>query len=237
MVRGEIPAWHRCNLLAAVLLSFVAVPVVRAANGEIEMLTEELPWAVIDRAYAPAPLEVRVAGRCPAGGVGFGVVSGALPPGLKLSRLGYLSGVPKQTGMFEFNVRAVNGCSWTARRYSLLGTEPPKLKVTPETLSVDCPMGVDPPAAMIHLTATWPSLPYAATLTFTSGKETWLRAAPLHGVTSRESVPRQLNEVPSDEVKLEFSTSSLKPGKYEAHVLLSAWQANPVLVPVILTVE
>ena len=219
------------------LSALLALRPSNAANGEIEILTEELPWAVIDRPYAPAPLEVRVTGRCPAGGVGFAVVSGTLPPGVRLSRLGYLSGIPKQTGLFEFNVRAVNGCSWTARRYSLLVTEPPKLKAAPETLSVDSPKGVNPPPATIHLTATWPSLPYAATLMFAPGPDKWLKAVPLHGLTSRESVPRQLQEAPSDEVGLEFSAAGLKPGKYEAQVVLSAWQANPVSVPVVLTVE
>jgi hypothetical protein len=205
---------------AALVLLTWQVPV--AASGEVELLTEELPWAVVGRAYLPAPLDVRVTGHCPAGGVGFSVVSGVLPPGLKLSRLGYFSGVAAQTGLFEFNVRAVNGCSWAARHFALLVTEPPKLKATP---------------ASIHLTATWPMLAYAVNVTFSSGGNNWLTAVPEHGATSRESVPRRLTEVPADEVMLRFNAAGLKPGVYTAQITISAWQARSVTVAVNLNVE
>jgi hypothetical protein len=207
-----------------------------AASGEVELLTEDLPWAVVDRAYSPAPLDVRVTGRCPAGGVGFAVVSGVLPAGLKLSRLGYFSGVPTQTGLFEFNVRAVNGCSWAGRVFSLLVTNPPKLKATPEQLSVASTPGSDPHGATIHLTASWPRLAYLVSVAYAEGGSNWLMAIPEHGATSRESVPRQLSEVPSDEIELRFNATGLKPGRYTARVSMVAWQAIPVSVTVILTV-
>jgi len=203
MIRGM---FIKKRLLLALLLS----PPLASAAGEVELLTEELPWAVMDRAYSPAPLDVRVTGRCPAGGVGFAVVSGVLPSGLKLSRLGYFSGVPTQTGLFEFNVRAVNGCSWAARHFALLVTEPPKLKTSPEHLAVACRPGTNPALVGIHLTATWPQLAYGANVTYADVGSKWLEAVPAHGMTSKESVPRRLSEVPSDEILVRFNATSLK---------------------------
>ena len=219
------------------VLSMLALPLLAESPGEVEFVTEELPWAVVDQAYSPAPFDVRVSGRCPAGGVGFSVVSGTLPPGLKLSRLGYFSGVAARTGLFEFNVRAINGCSWTARRFTLLVTEAPKLHAKPELLMVACPTGVDPPPASIHLTATWPKLAYQVNVAYGSGMAgDWLVVAPEHGMTARESVPRRLDEVPGDDISLIFNTKSLKPGQYVAQISISAWQATPVVVAVTLTV-
>ena len=228
---------HRMFIKRRLFLALLVAPVLSAATGEVELLTEELPWAVVDRAYSPAPLEVRVTGRCPAGGVGFSVVSGVLPLGLKLSRLGYFSGVPTQTGLFEFNVRAVNGCSWAARHFSLLVTNPPKLKTTIEQLTVASTPGSNPPEAAIHLSASWPQLAYVVSVTYKDGGSNWLTAVPEHGMTSRESVPRRLSEAPSDEIVLRFNATKLKSGRYVAQVSISAWQSSPVAVIVILTVD
>jgi hypothetical protein len=165
--------------------------------------------------------------------VGFAVVSGILPPGLKLSRLGYFSGTPKQIGQFEFNVKAVNGCSWTGKTFALLVTDAPRLTVTPVKLSVECPEGVDPPPAALQVVGSWPDLAYQATV---SGDD-WLTATPQHGRTSREAAPRRIGAVHSDEIAVRFTTSSMKPGQYSARVVVSAWQAEPVVVLVDLTVS
>lgn len=219
------------------ILTLFAPVLLLGAGGEVEVTTEELPWAVIDRAYSPPPLEVRVSGRCPAGGVGFTVVSGALPPGLKLSQLGYFSGVPTRYGLFEFNVRAVTGCAWTARRFSLLVTEPPKLKAIPESVTIACNLGVDPPPTAIRITATWPQLSYSVEVTSTSAGGNWLSAIAEHGRTSRESIPRNLAEKPSDQIWLHFHVAGLKPGQYSAQVSVSAWQAQSVPMTVNLNVQ
>jgi hypothetical protein len=221
----------------SLLVPALAWPILAGPTGEVELVTEELPWAVVDRAYLPAPLEVRVTGRCPAGGVGFTVASGALPPGLKLSRLGYFSGVPTQNGLFEFNVRAVNGCSWSGRHFALLVTEPPKLKTRPEQISVDYKLGTTPPPATLHLTATWPQLAYVATVTYGPTGSNWLTPVPEHGMTSREAIPRRLAEVPGDDISLRFNVTGLKLGRYEAQLSISAWQAQTITVPVILNID
>src|SRR5215471_3275154 len=109
MLRG-IPGFAALLLLAPAL----------SQRFEIEFVTEELPWAVVDKGYSPPALEVRVSGMCPLGGVNYAVVSGALPPGVQLSRLGYFSGTPLHTGSFPVTIRATNGCSWTGRRFTLV---------------------------------------------------------------------------------------------------------------------
>src|SRR5712691_11896013 len=93
---------------------------VLAWAGDVEFLTTDLPWAAVGRGYSPSPLEVRVAGKCPSGGVGYAVVSGVLPSGLVLSSAGHFSGVPTRKGTSQFIVRAFNGCSWTARPFLLV---------------------------------------------------------------------------------------------------------------------
>jgi hypothetical protein len=215
----------------------LAAPLLLAAPGEVEMVTEDLPWAVVDRAYSPAPLDVRVTGRCPAGGVGFAIASGALPPGLKLSRLGYFSGVPTRTGLFGFTVRAENGCGSANRGFGLLVTDPPKLKIAPEQLAVTSKAGENLTDTAIHLTANWPQLAYLVNVVYGEGGSNWLSAVPEHGMTSKESIPRRLADVPSDEIAVRFHASELKAGRYEAQVSVSAWQAEPVALTVILTVE
>lgn len=223
----------------------------------MEFITEDLPWAIVGRAYLPAPFEVRVSGQCPAGGVGFAVVSGILPPGLQLSRLGYFSGTPKQIGQFEFTVKAVNGCSWAGRHFALLVTDAPTLTASPAKVVVacvaaeksasgsgqasgigqDCPVQSDTAAAKIrpgtiHVAGNWPSFAYQVRV---SGG-VWLTAAPDRGMTARESVPRRIGEEHGDDIALHFNVTGLKPGIYNAGVTISAWQAESVTVPVELTV-
>ena len=69
-----------------VLSLFSVLPPLDAAD--IEFVTPELPWAILHKGYAPPPLAARASGACPLGGISFAVVSGELPPGLHLSRLG-----------------------------------------------------------------------------------------------------------------------------------------------------
>src|ERR1700722_15677488 len=71
--------------IAILILFALLVP----GRTEIEFVTEDLPWAIAEKGYEAPPLEVRVSGSCPIGGGGYALVSGALPPGMQLSRLGY----------------------------------------------------------------------------------------------------------------------------------------------------
>lgn len=197
-----------------VLCLFFVLPPLHAAD--IEFVTQELPWAVLNRGYAPLPLAARASGACPLGGISFAVVSGELPPGLQLSRLGYLSGTPLQVGSFEIAVRVSNGCTWTARHFVLTVAEAPALAASPGELEFDT--GSLQPQ-MIKLSSTWPHLAYQA-----SSSMGWLAAIPEKGFLP-------------DNLRVNVDTKTLKPGRYEGEITVSAWQASGALrITVILTV-
>jgi hypothetical protein len=200
------------------VLSFVLVLPEVVQAREIEFVTEELPWAVIGKGYTGQPLEVRISGMCPMGGVGYSIVGGLLPPGMQFSRLGYFFGTPSQTGVFDFNVRVSNGCSWTARLYTITVADPPELKVSPAHLEFNENSLKEQD---VRVSAGWPKLAYQAT----AGSD-WLKAAPQNGFT------------PEDVVHVRVDASQLKPGTYSTVLTLSAWQAaaSPT-VSVTLTVK
>jgi hypothetical protein len=195
---------------AILLLAALLVPGLGWA-ADIEFVTQEIPWAIADKDYSPAPLESRASGACPLSGVGYAVVSGALPAGLRLSRLGYFSGTPKSTGSTDFTVRVSNGCAWAAKRFTLVVTGAPVLTVTPARLVFEQPGG----AQVLHVSATWPQLAYQA-----SSSAGWLKAAAERGFT-----PREGSAMAEDLVHVTIDGSQLKPGRYSATITFSAWQA------------
>jgi hypothetical protein len=207
-----------------VLLSMLVPPAT-----EIEFVTVDLPWAVAEKGYEAPPLEVRVSGSCPLGGVGYAVVAGALPPGIQLSRLGYFSGAPLRTGEFTITVRASDGCGWVGKVFKLVVTGAPLIAVTPMRVTFTCKTGEIPAERQIRVGATWPSLPYRLTVE----KAAWLIATPEHGAT-----PRQGSAMAEDIVHLRVDTVGLKEGHYTTIIAVSSWQAlQPVRVEVDLTVN
>jgi hypothetical protein len=208
---------------AAILLLFaLLVPY----TTEIEFVTTDLPWAITERGYEAPPLEVRVSGSCPIGGVGYAVVSGALAPGMQLSRLGYFSGAPLHSGEFKFTVRASDGCGWAAKMFTLVVTGAPVIKVTPMRVEF---AGKTPGEQQIRVSATWPRLAYR----ITTSDAAWLTATPEHGAT-----PRQGSAMADDIVHLRIDSAGLKPGHYSASITISSWQAlEPVRVEVELAVN
>jgi hypothetical protein len=212
-------------LFAIFVLFLTLVP----AGTEIEFVTVELPWAVAEKGYEAPPLEVRVSGSCPIGGVGYAVVSGALPPGIQLSRLGYFSGAPVHTGEFSFNVRASDGCGWVGKTFKLVVTGAPVLTAKPLKVTFECKEGANPPDQEIHVSATWPRLAYR----MTTGTAAWLVATPEHGTT-----PREGSGMAEDVAHLRVDTTGLKAGNYKTTITISSWQAlRPVRVEVELTVK
>jgi hypothetical protein len=208
----------------------IAISVLLALLGtEIEFVTTDLPWAIAEKGYEAPPLEVRVSGSCPIGGVGYAVVLGALPPGMQLSRLGYFSGAPLHTGEFPFTVRASDGCGSTGKEFKLVVTAAPVLTVAPLRVSFECKAGEAPAEQHIRISATWPRLAYRLTVTDAA----WLNATPEHGKT-----PREGSAMADDIVHLHIDVAGLKPDHYHAIVTVSSWQAlQPVRVQVTLTVN
>jgi hypothetical protein len=202
--------WH------SLVPALAVVPGILAAN--IEFVTEQLPRAALGRGYAPPPLEIRADGMCSGGGVGFSVVSGAVPPGLRLSRAGYFSGVPARAGIFPFTVRAVDGCAWTARLFSLVVSRPPTLEVTPAEIMLEWPAGSSRPLAAFRISSTWPGLAYQVRV-----YDGWLKAIPDRGVTATEPAAT----TPEDAIVLSVAGERI-PGERETIVEIAAWQAEPV---------
>jgi hypothetical protein len=195
--------------------------------ADIEFLTQELPWAIVDKSYSPPPLEVRTSGACTSGGVSYAVVSGSLPPGLQLSQLGYLSGVPLRTGSFEIAVRVTTGCSWTTKHFVMISTGAPVLSETPSRLQFRGRSGQILAEQLFQVSSTWPKLPYRLT-----SNADWLTAVPDRGFT-----PRDGSALVNDTVHVRVDPSHLKPGRYQAVIAVSAWQAaEAVRVTVDLTV-
>jgi Putative Ig domain/Viral BACON domain len=211
---------------AAILL---LLPLLVPPTTEIEFLTGDLPWAVAEKGYEAPPLEVRVSGSCPHGGVGYAVMSGTLPPGIQLSGLGYFSGAPMHTGEFAFTVRASDGCGSTTKPFKLVVTGAPIIIVKPMRLAFVCKAGESPPEQKMSVSATWPRLAYR----LTQSDAAWLTAVPEHGTT-----PRQGSALTDDVVHVIVDTTGLKPGRYTASIVVSSWQAlEPVRVEVELTVN
>src|SRR5436305_245335 len=88
------------------------VPLLLLATGclALDLSPAEMPWAIVDEPYTPAPLIAYGAARCPAGDASFSA-QGPLPPGLSLSALGQITGVPLKIGVYRFAIRAADACS------------------------------------------------------------------------------------------------------------------------------
>lgn len=207
------------GLARLVLGSVLVLLPLRAAD--VEFVTEELPWAVVDKGYAPPPLEARTSGACTSGGISYAVVAGTLPPGLQLSRLGYISGVPLRTGKFEIAVRVNTGCSWTTKHFVLVSTGAPVLSGMPLKLEFRGSAGEAgiPPEQVFRVSATWPRLAYRVT-----SSAAWLTAVPERGFTPRES-----SALADDAVHVRADPGHLKPGRYQAVISVSAWEALEAL--------
>jgi len=198
-------------------LRVLAVGILAAVGGaraaDIEFVTQELPWAIADKPYSPPPLEVRSSGACGAGGVGFSVVGGVLPPGLTFSKQGYFGGVPLRTGEFGFAIRVTNGCTWTAKRFTITVTGVPVISVDPKQIAFE---GAG--EKLLRVSGTWPRLSYQV-----MADADWLKLSPAHGFT-----PRAASALTGDDVIVTADPRGLKPGHYKAKITIAAWQALEV---------
>jgi len=200
------------NCMGLLILLLLGGEVLSSAPGaDIEFLTQELPWGVVDKPYSPPPLETRSSGACPSGGVGFAVVSGTLPPGIQFSRLGALRGTPLRTGSWEIAVRVSNECTWTARHFVLVVTGAPVLTVSPQRLVFE--QGFN--EQELRVSSTWPRLNYSVTTSVP-----WLKAEPARGFT-----PREGSGLDADFVRVIVDPKGLSPGRHTAQLAFSAWQA------------
>jgi hypothetical protein len=226
---------YRFSVLARALVLMTMLTLVlciQTLNGGagMEFVTLGLPRAALSKGYEPAPLEVRVGGRCPLGGIGYAVMGGKLPPGLQLSRLGYFSGIASRAGSYDFVIRAANGCSATMKQFTIVVSAAPLLTATPAHLIFVAAEHDGSPEQSLLVSATWPNLPYKITI---AGGD-WLTAQPELGRTpgstsSSASNPTSgsVSSVAGDTVRISIHCSNLSAGHYSATLTLSAWQAAP----------
>ncbi len=196
------------------LLLLIAAITLRA--NDLDLTTRELPWAIVDQLYSFGPLEVAGGGRCPVGGLGFAVISGSLPPAVRLSQAGYLSGTPARIGSYWFAVRVANGCSRATRWIELKVTGAPILQVSPDRIRFVADDGPLLPQ-LVRVSSSWPNLEYQATIR--SGKE-WLKASPRKGIT-----PKSGDAFDADVLELVVDPKGLKVGFYRGEVVIAAWGA------------
>jgi hypothetical protein len=196
----------------------------------MEFITTELPRAALGKGYESVPLEVRVGGACPLGGIGYAVMGGKLPPGLQLSRLGYFSGTASRAGSYDFVIRAANGCSVAMKQFTIVVSAAPVLTITPAHLIFVAAENDGSPEQSLLVSATWPNLPYSISI---AGGD-WLTALPELGRTpgvpsnpSLNTVSTVISTPAGDTVRVRVRCSNLNAGHYSATLTLSAWQAAP----------
>lgn len=144
------------------------------------------------------------------------MISGSLPPGVRLTRAGYLTGVPTKIGSFWFAVRAANGCSKATRWMELKVTGAPILQISTDRVRFIADDGPIRPQT-VRVSASWPSLEYQAFVR--TGKE-WLKAVPRRGATAKPG-----DALDADVVELTVDPKGLKAGFYRGEVVVSAWSA------------
>ncbi len=194
----------------------------------MQFRTTELPWAVIGAGYN-TPIETAPDGNCITGnGISLSVAEGELPHGLSV-RGENITGTPLVMGTYHFAIRAASRCGAAVRKFELVVTGRPILRVTPEELVFECRSGEPAPKALDLLVAsTWAGLPY----TVSTGKTPWLEYAQTIGTTPDRNSPFS-----ADRVSVHVNPDKLAPGEYHATIVVSAWQgANTPLIPVTLKV-
>jgi alpha-tubulin suppressor-like RCC1 family protein len=101
------------------------------ANPALVLSPASLPGAVHGNAYATTQFSLTAANYTPST-MAYGVVSGALPPGLALSSSGALSGTPTSVGTFSFTVEGEDANGFVgSRAYSLAVADPTPPVITP----------------------------------------------------------------------------------------------------------
>jgi hypothetical protein len=218
------------SVLCITMLALVLCTLTLNGGVGMEFITPELPRAALGKGYEPVPLEVRVGGACPLGGIGYAVMGGKLPPGLQLSRLGYFSGAASRAGSYDFVIRAANGCSVAMKQFTIVVSAAPLLTVTPAHLIFVAAEHDGSPEQSLQVSATWPNLPYKITI---AGGE-WITALPELGRTpgvisspASNAVSGTVSGVAGDTVRIRVQCSNLNAGHYSATLTFSAWQAAP----------
>ncbi|MBV6430915.1 MAG: hypothetical protein IANPNBLG_01036 [Bryobacteraceae bacterium] len=195
----------------------------------LEILTAGLPTAAVHRPYSAPPVMVLGGGRCTGNSVSMRVATGALPEGLRLTSAGYFEGVPRQAGLFTFQVRADNECQVVVKTFTLRVEGAPLLIAEPEELEFQYTVGgVLPPPQVARVSSSWRDMAYS----IDAEGATWLTLRPLRGRT-----PVSGAGLSGDPVAVGVDPAKLAPGTYRAFLKVSAWETtNEPRIPVTLVI-
>ena len=122
----------------------------------------------------------------------------------------------------------MNGCAWTQQPFHLVVAGPPVLAPTPSKVVLNWPEGGNSPVAVINVASSWPNQTYAVRVL---GGE-WLAASAQRGKTVSAT-----GNVYEDQVELQVQLNERAEGTYVATVEFTAWQMQPLLVPVEMTIS
>jgi hypothetical protein len=194
---------------------------------ESHVAEQQLPVAAKGVAYRTS-FDIRTDVRCPLADPALSLVSGRLPPGLRLTMDG-LDGAPLETGSFRFTVRTGNGCSSRTRTFDLLVTGKPILLASPDQVTFATKTaGQKPSPRAVLVSGTWPDLPYRVE----KENADWLEVSLHSGKT-----PSANSALTGDTVTLVADPSKLMPGTYRGALLISTpGGASVQRVPVVLAV-
>lgn len=184
----------------------------------LEIVTGELPVAIIGRPYAPEPLSIQGGGMCAENGVSVKVAFGPLPEGVRLTPAGYFHGTPWKEGAYTFIVRAANACQVATRTYTLRVDGAPILVASEEALEFAYTVGAHvPPAQVFHVAANRRDLPYECE----APGSAWLDWRPLRGRT-----PMEGSSLQGDPVDVLVNVDKVAAGVYRTVLRCTAWQAS-----------
>lgn len=183
------------NLLRALAPAVLAASTLPAA--------EPLPAAILHREYAH-PLRGPGAPGCLFNQPVWRILSGALPPGLRLESSGRILGLPTSPGLFRFTTLDQTVCGGGARDWTLAVRGAPILAAEPREIELD-----SGETAFLTVDASWRDLPYSAL-----SASSWLHLRPERGRT-----PPEGSVLAGDRVAVRASQAG------ETEIILSAWGA------------
>jgi hypothetical protein len=121
----------------------------------------------------------------------------------------------------------VNGCAWTQQPFTVVVANPPVLAPTPSKIILTWAEGGRPPVAVINVASSWPNQTYSVRV-----QGDWLAASAHRGRTVSAT-----GDVFEDQVELRVRLNERADGRYLALVEFTAWQMQPLTVPVEMLTE
>ena len=181
------------------------------------ILPTELPVGIVNKPYDAPQLRLTGGSRCLRADSSMKIVSGKLPPGMRLSTAGVFEGTPAVEGIYPIRVSASNGCGSQLAEMRLEVQGAPILDASVGLVVWKYKKGgVDPPAKELLVAGNWPGLAYRV-----DGAPAWLEVLVRQG-----RLPLKSAAFEADLVTLIPKPLALAPGKYKASLIISAWGAS-----------